>query len=101
MPRVPYRAFTMYEEALGLTGSQKVARVLLAINGFCLFTSIGIWAMCSASRHSDDMPIELEVKGNEWLRERNDTMLQAVYANEQKNRQNFIQTRGKYSSWGQ
>ncbi len=100
MPRVPYRAFTMYEEAMGLTGSQKMGRILLAVNGFCLFTSIGIWGMCSASRHQDEMPIELETKGNDWIRERNDVLLQSVYANEQKNRA-MVQTRGKYASWGQ
>ncbi len=95
MPRVPYRPFTMYEEAVGLTGSQRVSRILLAINGFCLFTSIGIWTLCSMSRHQDDVPVEFERKGNDHLRERNDMFIAAIYGTEQRNRA----VRDKYSPY--
>ena len=95
MPRVPYRAFTMYEEALGLTGTQKVARVLLGVNAFCVVTSFGVWGMSAQSRHTDDVPMEIERKHNEHVREKNEQLLSAMYGVEQRNRQ----VRSNFATW--
>lgn len=85
----------MYEEVLGLTGSQKVARVLLAINGGSISIAVGIWAFSSSSRHSDQIPAGVQQGVTEHMREKNDQLLSALYGAERRDRYTKLQ----YAHW--